>query len=267
MVYTPFPPEIEEHPCIVRSVDGITFLDEGIKNPIIRTEAIDTDPDFIYLPDKKTWILAWAKYSHYEDKIGIASSKDGINWDIEKYIGGIEEWEIEREYSMLSQPSLFYEDGVIYLYYSSIKRGNNEGEVGLITLEYDKDNLRVLERKGSILSPLQSENYRGGCGHLDISHFKDRYLMLCLRKGSNDLFDLFLYGSKDKIEWNLWTILVKSVELYNFIYRSCFLTNKKGEVLSFDGRIRLYYSAYRLKNGVWIPSIEMNEIGEKVLGV
>ncbi len=92
MVFTPFPNSAPqyENPSIVVSQDGIIWsVPSGLTNPVVLpyddiydpNNFYHSDPDLILSPDQNTMYLCWRNHAGWnEEKFGVISSTDGINW-------------------------------------------------------------------------------------------------------------------------------------------------------------------------------------------
>ncbi|UCC34010.1 MAG: hypothetical protein JSW53_03150, partial [Candidatus Bathyarchaeota archaeon] len=268
MVYTPFEPV--RAPCIVRSNDGISWTDTGITNPVASEGTLDSDPDMIYVSAVNMFFMVSTTYwGGDESKIWLAHSTDGKNWT--KYNGtpinnntapyilsgtddGKQSWEYVDSYSKLTEPTLLYEDGTFYLYYCTWTPGENRGKVGLATFTWDNstNSIQSFQRNaGNPLVDLAADSiFKSGCGHLDISKFGSTYYIYVDRELiSSTNYELALLTSTDKISWaDQGRVLIRgSPGAWDsvHIYRSSPIVDPTGQIVLFDGKMRLYYSAWR----------------------
>ena len=206
MVYTPHPPSSEENPCIVRSNDGIIWTDEGISNPIIPpgnagdwNDLENPDPDFIYVSDYNKWFMVWdgGDEATNSRKIALAYSSDGKTWT--QYDGApvngntnpvilsgtdaeSKSWERSSEgVSKVTTPTLFYENGIFYLYYAEEASGNNAGKAGFATFSWNDGtnsivNFKRYPNNPTIVLP-GDDIFYAGVGHLDMSKSNGVYYM------------------------------------------------------------------------------------------
>lgn len=266
MVYTPFEPE--RAPSIVRSNDGISWTDTGITNPVASEGVLDSDPDMISVSALNTWLMVSTTYGSGESKIWLAYSTDGKNWT--KYDGiqvngntnpyilsgtddGQQPWEYDGSYSKVTEPALFYEDGTFYLFYCTWTPDENRGKVGLATFTWDNVNNDIQNFQRNASNPLidlaADSTFKSGCGHLDVSKLGSTYYMYAAREllGSTN-YELALLTSADKISWtNQGRVLERgSTGAWDdyHIYRSSPAVDPTGQIVLFDGAIRLYYSAW-----------------------
>lgn len=120
MAYTPYPDNNnnEENPCITYSDDGIHWFEEGIDNPIIRTEydfCWYSDVHLVYIPDTDTMEL-WVRWCSPDGDDGKEpgwegvyrlKSKDGMNWSDKEYLYHTH----DPEFASLLSPVVIYDEG------------------------------------------------------------------------------------------------------------------------------------------------------------
>lgn len=259
MTYTPYPPQSMENPSVVRSNDGITWTDAGITNPVIPegtpgawNDLENPDPDFIYVSDYSKWFLIWNGGDAATDsrKIALAYSSDGKTWT--EYDGAAvngnpnpiilagddnagQSWERSGSISKTSCPTLLYENGVFTLYYVEEASGNNNGQIGFATFTWN-DTTHSVE---NLTRYSGNPTITVGCGHIDLSK-KDNVYYLYAVKSS-----LILLTSTDKIHWtNQGTVLEGGQGWDGSIYRSSATTDPSGQIALFNGKMKLYYSAF-----------------------
>lgn len=259
MSYTPYPPQSMENPSIVRSNDGIVWTDAGISNPVVPegtpgawNDLENPDPDFIYVSDYSKWFLVWdgGDTATNSRKIALAYSSDGKTWT--EYDGASvngnpspiilagddnagQAWERDGMISKTSCPTLFYENGIFTLYYVEEASGNNNGQVGFATFTWNESTHSVENLARYSGNPTISV----GCGHIDLSK-KDNVYYLYAVKAS-----LILLTSIDKIHWtNQGTVLEGGSGWDGSIYRSSATTDPSGQIALFNGKMKLYYSAF-----------------------
>ncbi len=297
MLYTPYPPSTEEEPCIVRSNDGITWVDTGIVNPLIAMGGAGTwnegmaDPDMIYVEDYDKWFMivrsdqTIATLKH--KSIFLAYSDDGLTWTL--YDGDVvngntnpvilsgedtggEAYELDTNgNTMLTSPTLYYEDGVFYLYYGTLDSdGANRWKINLVTFTWDDagGNVQALTRDSGnpIINLAQDNNFMSGCGHQQIMVLNDAYYMYVgrLMLQSGVLGAGWVYGQ-------FGTCLLKSTSLdsgwtvegpvllpsrisgnwdYHSVYNARPLVEGNKELTQINGEVLLYYSGQADVNGV-----------------
>jgi chitodextrinase len=259
MTYTPYPPQSMENPSVTRSNDGITWTDIGITNPVIPegtpgawNDLENPDPDFIYASDYGKWFLIWngGDTATNSRKIALAYSSDGKTWT--QYDGALvngnpnpiilagddnagQSWERSGSISKTSCPTLLYENGVFTLYYVEEASGNNNGQVGFATFTWN-DSTHSVENLARYSG---NPTITVGCGHIDLSK-KDNVYYLYAVKSS-----LILLTSTDKIHWtNQGTVLEGGQGWDGSIYRSSATTDPSGQIALFNGKMKLYYSAF-----------------------
>lgn len=89
MFYTPYPPDEEELPFLLRSNDLNTFSSKGVSNPLFKTGIGDSwdnhhlaDLDVVYTQKKWYMYFSGAKFVNNQkfSNIGLAFSKNGKSW-------------------------------------------------------------------------------------------------------------------------------------------------------------------------------------------
>jgi hypothetical protein len=189
MVYTPYPPQSGENPSILRSNDGITWTDAGITNPVIPQGTAgswnvgeNADPDFLYAADLNKWFMVWAgQNASGSEGIALAYSSDGKTWT--QYNGpringnanpvivsgedaNGQSWERNSSgVSLLQCPTLYYKNGVFYLYYVDEGEGNNAGNAGFATFTWNNTTNSIANFSRCTSNPTIAI----GCGHLNLS--------------------------------------------------------------------------------------------------
>ena len=276
MVYTPYPPESTEDPSIVRSNDGINWTDTGISNPVIPNGGESWrnnhqhDPDFLYVPQYSKWFMVWGGVNTSGDaSIAFAYSSDGKNWT--EYDGtavngntnpvilngndnGGQSWERDGDgKSRVTVPTLFFDtsENKFYLFYGEVISGNNRGKVGYATFTWNNDtnNIENFQRYSGnpIIDLPQDSEFKSGCGHLDISYYNGTYYMYVVREIlSSTNYELCLLTSTDKINWVCKGKVLERGSGWEskHIYRSSPVTDGVGNIITFSGDIKLYYSAF-----------------------
>ncbi len=279
MAYTAYPPEAEEDPCIVRSNDGITWVDTGISNPI--TSGTETwrsqhqhDPDILYVSDYSKWFMVWGAASTSGTAIvAFAYSSDGKSWT--EYDGTAingntnpvilsgeddegDTWEVTGGVSKVSCPTLLYESGTFYFYYTAQIPTNNQGDGGLVTFTWNNTTNDIENFARNVNNPIidlaSSATYKAGCGHLDISKYGSTYYMYMLRELLGSLiYELVLLTSTNRTTWgNQETVLQKGDSGQwddKYVYRASPVTDGTGTVILFSDEVVLYYSAFKTSTG------------------
>lgn len=279
MSYTPYPPQSKENASIIRSNDGITWTDAGIINPVIPAgtsgswnDLENPDPDMIYVANLDKWFMVWdgGDAATNSRKIALAYSADGKTWT--QYNGNAvngntnpvilsgddihgQPWEISGSYSKTCTPTLFYESGTFYLFYAEEASGNNRGKVGLATFAWDNTTNSIINLDRNSSNPIidlpEDINFKSGGGHLDISknpNTNEYHLYIVRELLSSASYELALLTSTDKINWtNQGKVLERGLASEwdaTHIYRSAPVVNSQGEIVFFDNKIRLFYSAF-----------------------
>ena len=276
MIYTPYPPNAEEHPCIVRSNNGIDWVDTGITNPVINHSGWehDADPDMVYVSALSKWFMVWGPNTgsaHYE--IPLAYSSDGKTWT--EYDGATingntnpiilsgednaaEAWENDSGVSKIQYPSLIYESGTFYLFYGSNKEGGNRGKIGYATFTWNNTTNDVENFLRYASNPFidlaQDSDFKSGCGHIDISKYGSTYYMYINRETLSSVnYELALLTSTDKINWtNKGKVLARGASGQwddKHIYRASPVTDGEENIILFSDEVKLYYSGYKVSTG------------------
>lgn len=119
MAYTPFPynNSFEENPCITYSDDGVNWSEEGISNPITRSEVggcYFSDTHLVYREDINTMEL-WVRYcsngndgnANGWEGIYRLKSTDGINWSEKELLFNV----VDTSTTSLISPTVIYDEG------------------------------------------------------------------------------------------------------------------------------------------------------------
>jgi len=284
MMYTPYQTGYEtdyENPCVVRSHDGITWTDAEISNPIIPGgvppgDLENPDPDFVYVSDYDKWFMVWCPGDVANDsrKLALAYSSDGKTWT--QYDGDAvngnanpiilsgtdtygQAWECEGEgedaVSKTCTPTLLYEGGVFYLYYSEEASGTNRGKLGLATFTWNAathsvENLARANDGNPIIDLPQGSSYLSGIGHIDVAKAPtgSGYFMYGVREALVGAvrFQVVLLSSSDRVSWvSTGTVLTPGAPGEwdgARVYRSCPTVYETGQIALFDGTIKLFYT-------------------------
>jgi len=285
MTYTPFPPNSEENPSIVRSNDGINWTDAAISNPVIKpglpgtfNDLENPDPDFVYVSNYNKWFMVWDPGDQATDsrKIALAYSSDGKTWT--QYQGASingntdpiilsgddangQSWERLGTTSKLSCPTLLYENGIFYLYYVEEASGNNRGKAGLATFTWDdvaNSIVNFTRNPGNPIIDLPQDNkFMNGIGHLNvaISPTNNDYYMYGVRQLVNSSsFELVLLTSTNKVSWTNEGVVLEIGTLgtwdSQYIYRSSPTVDQTGKIVLFNKTIQLFYSGVN-GAGIW----------------
>jgi hypothetical protein len=278
MVYTPYPPDASETPCIVRSNDGITWVETGITNPVISLggtgewdEYHCADPSMVYVSDYSKWFIAYAGSKsgagkeplHNNTTVGLAYSSDGKSWTkLGVLVDGTASYEKYSDTNERNcyQPSLTYEGGVFYLWYvtgaagGTTFLGNNRGKLLLATFTWN-NTTNVVEnftRDGGnpIAYPAEDSDFKSGLGHVHVSLYNGIYYMYCVREIVASVnFELALFTCTDKKTWIYQgKVLARNADWSweaLHIYRSSPLTDAlKNIVVDANKQFTLFYSGY-----------------------
>ena len=264
MVYTPFPPDDPERPCIVRSNDGINWVDTGITNPVVNGGGKNNaDPAMIYVPALGKWFMVYDQYfdSNTEVTPNLAYSDDGKTWTINiALIDGLASYEKNNLGKIwCGTPTLLYEDGWFYIWYDCPGGTATETHIALAKFQWDnaKNEITGLERNSvnPVLYPPQDSEFEAGSwSHIDVSSYNGVYYMYIVRtmRGTTD-YELALFTSTDKVSWtNQGKALARGPSGQwddKDIYRSSPVTDGTGTLVFFDGQIKLIYSAFSAASG------------------
>jgi len=262
MMYNPHPPESEENPNIVRSNDTVTWTDAGITNPVISPpdSGILHDSDFLYVEQYNTWFVVWAWHDTNNESICLGYSSDGKTWteydgvkigDYNPQIINLNDQTWQN--SELDAPTLLFEDGWFHLFYTDLGPGNNRGAVGYANFTWNSTTNDIenftLYSGNPIIDLAQNDDYKSGCGHIDISKYGGKYFLFNLREElSSAVYDMTLLTSTQLLSgWtDKGTILTPSSpdawdDLY--IYRGSPVT-ENGNISIISGKVNLYYSGF-----------------------
>jgi hypothetical protein len=258
MVYTPYPPQSMENPSVARSIDGITWTDAGISNPVIPegtpgswNDLENPDPDFTYVPDYNKWFMVWdgGDAATNSRKIALAYSSDGKTWT--QYNGAAvngnpnpiilagddlngQAWERAGSISKTSCPTLLYENEIFTLYYVEEASGNNNGQAGFATFTWN-DATHTVE---NLVRYNGNPTIDVGCGHIDLSKKDNIYYLYAVKSA------LILLTSVDKISWTNQGTVLQGGSWDGSIYRSSATVDPSGQIVLFNGKMKLYYSAF-----------------------
>ncbi|KPL05541.1 MAG: hypothetical protein AMJ73_00340 [candidate division Zixibacteria bacterium SM1_73] len=239
MFYTPYPPETHENPSLVRSNDGMNFVDNGVRNPlIVRTEPWENrhlaDPDVIKVGDK------WYMYYMGRERggtacISLAISDDGKNWikyDSNPVIKPTQNW----ENNWVGAPALYHDGLKFWMWFC----GGYAKGIELASSVDGEDWIR--ENNGDpVLTGTVWEWDAGGVSHPDVICHKDTLWMYYWGVSAANRYRLGLAKSVDKFNWikcrynPILDIVLDSWEGH-YIYRS--------SPIIISDTMWLYYSAY-----------------------
>jgi hypothetical protein len=147
LVYTPYPPETDENPSLMRSNDGKSFTADGVTNPLFKynTQPIYdqknlADPEALKVGN--TWMIFYEMeqpFESYYANLGVAFSNDGVNYAV---YGG--EYDPPRSMTpwptdgnpvvhfsdalyendgVLAEPAVMFKDDLFHMWYVSIDGG------------------------------------------------------------------------------------------------------------------------------------------------
>lgn len=279
MVYTPYPPNSAEDPCIIRSNDGITWVNTSITNPVIDgTEDWRVnhqhDPDMLYISTYSKWFMVWGGINNSDDcSLAFAYSTDGKTWT--EYDGttvngntnpvilnsndnGGQSWEELSNVSGVIYPTLFYDSGTFFLFYGEAGSGNNRGKAGYATFTWNNttNDIENFQRYASnpVIDLSANSIFKSGCGHLDISYYDGTYYMYVVRELLGAVtYELGLLTSTDKINWvNQGKVLALGASGQwddKYVYRASPVTDGVGNIILFSDEVKLYYSGYSVSTG------------------
>ncbi len=266
LAFTPYPfsNELYENPSIVVSNDGISWSENGIKNPVARPEASDeltSDPDITYLNGrfylfyinwkwggklfKKARALMKQYTKQYFATINLITSENLINWSRPLQIlrsGGLSSFLPFTR--LIVSPSITW-DGIFKMWYVKVFGcTNTQPRV------YYRESLDGVkwsrEKEVSIKIPENEVLW-----HIDVEKLSDNsYLMVIAAypqsTNCGKIKRLYLALSSDGFKWTVYKkpLLTTGDEDSwdsDGLYRSTFTVEK--------GRMHLWYTG--LRNGVW----------------
>ena len=229
---------------LVRSNDGLVWVEMGITNPIldnITSEEHIPDPDVIKVGS--TWYMFLMRGGDGTSQIYRLTSNDGKLWSDPQMIvdrGGVGAWDEDDVVS----PTVIYESGTFYLWYVGEDAGYYQ--VGLATsadgLNFAKDG------SNPIFSPEVGEWDDQEIWHIQVTKYDNGYWLYYVGK---DLAD-YRIGLAKSIDRKNFTrsshnpVLVKVGSGWeaNYLYRSSWLQDASGNGVLLDNKMWFYYSAY-----------------------
>ncbi|MBS7612372.1 hypothetical protein KEJ27_09290 [Candidatus Bathyarchaeota archaeon] len=246
MFYTPYPPDSEEEPSLVRSNDGIHFEDAGICNPLVsRGDAVHlADPDVIKVGT--TWYMYYMR--RYDQNgainyvIDLATSSDGkkwtkyeknpVLWQTEEWEIIPENWHIAPKARSVAEPTLYHDGRYFWMWYTG---GDNK-----IGLAKSTDGKNWIKQNSAqpVLEGTPGERDAKGMNHPDVMYYKGKFWMFYVEWSSPRI--LGLATSVDKVHWKKYQypILVGEKGKWDeSLYRA--------SAAVVNGAIRLYYSGIR----------------------
>ncbi len=156
---------------LIRSNDGVTWVDTGISNPVFSNDTHGThDPTII--KQGATWYL-WFQTKPDND-IGHATSPDGENWTLV-------DWDVLEngasgfdDFDVLS-PSVIYEDGTYFMWYTGLNESSGYARLGLAT---SPDGTTWTKDDGNpILNGTSGEWDAQVIWHISVTEYQGRYIL------------------------------------------------------------------------------------------
>lgn len=243
LYYTPYPPATFEHPCLVRSHDGINFSAEGVTNPLIPGNAYWessylADVDVIKVGDD--WYMYYLGVREFKPPyrigaIGLAQSRDGINWT--EYHGNpILSPTLTWENNWVGSPSVYYDGEKFWMWFAGNYYSGIELASSLDGIHWVRENSGM-----PVLSPTWGTWDGWGVSHPDVIAYRDTLWMYYWGYPDSRYYCLGLAKSVDKVHWTkcefnpvLDTVQSSWDRLH--IYRS--------SPVVIDDTMWLYYSAF-----------------------
>ena len=189
LVYTPFPPNAREFPCIAVSVDGYNWTTPtGLVNPIVAAPLIDgvttwcADTDIILLTNG-TMCVYYMDYSYLADatrsnNVMRTESADGINWSTPEPV--IQSFGTATDFNIISPAVEFDLAGVMQMYVSC---GTNTKSLDLWTAS---DHFGT-NWSGPITCTNSAGAASGAYWHLDVKRIYDTWYLFASTTGGSDL--------------------------------------------------------------------------------
>ncbi|MCF6093318.1 hypothetical protein L1765_04820 [Microaerobacter geothermalis] len=255
MVYTPYPPEEKENPCLVYSSDLIHWRDESVSNPLLTPDSNVwwknwhlADPDLLFVPEHKRWYLFFQPRSRQGTKdpygkdvsrqcfIAVAVSNDGILFDDSSdnpiLISSFPHEGIEvRGPSVLwnsreQQFEMYYDSRDLHSGRYVINRAISRGGIN-----WNKD----------IRNPLISFPDKD-IWHPCVRFFSDSYWMYVpvgRVKSQSNYGDIWLFTSKDGVAWKSQGIVICH-SLFPWMARTAY----RSSFILLEDRIHLFVSGF-----------------------
>jgi hypothetical protein len=257
MIYTPYPDNAQEHPCVVRSNDGYVWTEEGINNPVIRSSYSwnsdhEADPDWLYVPEYGKWFIIWTVCpSLTVGNTAFGYSDDGIHWNFD--------WNQGADPILVyghGNPAMVFKDGTFQVCYESQGASQFRNTISYFTFQWDNNNKRVIN-KSSLQGPwlLTSSATEDGMSHPSMVLSGENYYIMgsCYPKGvtspGSSLQGNVLHAwSGSPGSFNDYGTLLSPGPAYwetSGLYRSIILHDGYGNVVTADGKFWIYYSAYQ----------------------
>jgi predicted GH43/DUF377 family glycosyl hydrolase len=208
LYYTPYPPANSEHPCLVRSNDGINFVDDGVTNPLLPG---NQQWESGYLADVDVIKVGQEWYMYYlgirfldPDQpltgprvgcIGLATSLDGKHWeenDANPVITPILPWET----NWVGSPSVHHDGQRFWMWFAG-------GYTGGIELASSLDGKNWTRENNGVPILTRTNGTWDGCGvsHPDVIMYRDTLWMYYWGSTNCRHYCLGLAKSVDKINW------------------------------------------------------------------
>jgi sucrose-6-phosphate hydrolase SacC (GH32 family) len=249
MYYTPYPPDKYELPRLVRSRDGLNFTNEGTEHLLLEAgesgqwdDGFLADPDILKLGDK--WYLFYAGRSANKSwqKVGLATSNDGIHFT-KHPLNPILEADLDLEYEShdyLLSPTLYHNESGFYMWYFAEGREGNRTKIWMCGAKSENGTHWEKLPQNPLLAPQPASLDQKGIWHGDVIRFSDHFWLYYVAYDGSE-YHISLAKSRNGVEWgrsdenpvldtrpNSWEGLR--------MYRS--------SAVVVDDELRLYYSAF-----------------------
>jgi len=248
---------------LVRSNDGINFVDTGVSNHILSPSSGQWDSEAVADVDVvkigNTWYMYYAgtdgtnnAWGDRKVEIGLATSTDGKNWT--KITDGIDGTSkvLEADTSLtdekrdrLVSPTVIYEDGTFYMWYVSQKEDGHY----CVRLAHSTDG-KNWTRDGTVMEQGTSGEWDDYIiWHIQVTKYNGVYWMYYMGcADSNEYYAIGLAKSTNRTSWTKSSynpVLEKSGTGWETtrLYRMSWLQDANGDSVLLDNKMWLYYSA------------------------
>lgn len=233
---------------LVRSNDGVTWVDTGVSNPVLQVLGVGLhDPHVIRVGS--SWFMWYGARQHDPDDftIGFATSTDGKSWSNvdDCVIGSNASWSARGVFS----PSVVYRAGTFHMVYNGLNSTWATYGMPQLGYCYSTDGEHWTEYAlNPVMSPSQDWE-ANGIWHCNIVEYEDRYLLYYSGYPAPDPSEGFgVAESSNFISWSkneLNPFLYSTSEWENArLYVPCPLRSAEDQTMVFiDGVQYMYYSA------------------------
>lgn len=263
MMYTPYPTDPDENPCVVRAMDGKSWTENGIANPVIPHNVgpfnahHQADPDILYIPEYGKFFVAWTVVPTPQVYIiAFTYSEDGKNWRLD-VSWGVNPYPnspvlLYETYGVI-EPTMYYADGMFHMFYSTWQgTGNNAHPIAYLTFQWNNDeNKPVNLQKRGVWNPPENQEFYTGMGHPDVFKYGDYFYLMGPRnlKALTGHQALYCYRTSNFGEpWIEYGVLLEPGTTgwdSRLIYRSGMLHDGLGNAVVVEGKLWIYYTGYQ----------------------